>query len=391
MNESLTAQSPTPTLSRLFLLFFRLGLTAFGGPAMIAYIRDIAVERQGWLAKEAFQDGVALCQTIPGATAMQVAAYVGLRVKGVRGAVVSYVGFGLPAFFLMLLLSALYSRTHTLPVVMAAFSGLQALIVAVVTNATLSFGRITLISWRHGVIALMAAALFWLAVHPVLILLLAALLGMALHSRQAFPLQTRTEAKIAASFRPLVCLIAVATASFTLLAFLSPALAQLALLMSRIDLMAFGGGFASVPFMFHEVVEVRSWLDASTFLDGIALGQFTPGPIVITATFVGYLLHGIVGAGIATVAIFLPSLLLVIGVAPYFFRLRSLLWFNRAISGVLCAFVGLLATVTIRFALQVHWDWIHLFLAAAALTALLRKVDILWVIIAGTVVSLFFL
>lgn len=358
---------------------------------MIAYIRDLAVGRQGWLAKEAFQNGVALSQMIPGATAMQVAAYVGLRVRGVRGAVVSYVGFGLPAFFLMLLLSALYSRTHTLPVVMAAFSGLQALIVAVVANATLSFGRTTLISWRHGVIALMAAALFWLAVHPVLILLLAALLGMALHSRQAFPLQARTGAQTAASFRPLVCLIAIAAASFALLAFLSPALAHLALLMSRIDLMAFGGGFASVPLMFHEVVEVHSWLAGPVFLDGIALGQFTPGPIVITATFVGYLLHGVVGACVATVAMFLPSLLLVIGVAPYFARLRVSLWFSWAISGVLCSFVGLLTTVTIRFALQVQWDWLHLLLGVAALGALLWKIDILWVILGGAVISILFL
>ncbi|MBA3006349.1 MAG: chromate efflux transporter [Desulfocapsa sp.] len=342
--------------------FFRLGLTAFGGPAMSAYIRDLAVGRQGWLAKEAFQNGVALSQMIPGDTAMQVAAYVGLRVRGVRGAVVSYVGFGLPA-----------------------------LIVAVVANATLSFGRTTLISWRHGVIALMAAAFFWLAVHPVLILLLAALLGMALHSRQAFPLQARTGAQTAASFRPLVCLIAIAAASFALLAFLSPALAHLTLLMSRIDLMAFGGGFASVPLMFHEVVEVHSWLAGSVFLDGIALGQFTPGPIVITATFVGYLLHGVVGACVATVAMFLPSLLLVIGVAPYFARLRVSLWFSRAISGVLCSFVGLLATVTVRFALQVQWDWLHLLLGVAALVALLWKIDILWVILGGAAISILFL
>ena len=377
-----------PSLSCLFFFFLRLGLTAFGGPAMIAYIRDLAVEREKWLAREAFQDGVALCQMIPGATAMQVAAYVGLRVRGVRGAVASYVGFGLPAFVLMLVLSVLYTRTHTLPLVVAAFSGLQALIVAVVANATFSFGRTTLTGWRQGGIALIVAALFWLRVHPVLILLLAALLGMALSGRQAVKNQAGSPAIIPAALLPLFVLIAVFGAALALLICFSPALAQLALLMARIDLMAFGGGFASVPFMFHEIVEVRSWLDVSTFLDGIALGQFTPGPIVITATFVGYLLHGIAGAAIATVAIFLPSLLLVIGVAPYFTRLRSLAWFSRAVSGVLCAFVGLLATVTIRFALQVHWDWLHLFLALTALTALLRKVDILWVIVVGTVVSL---
>ena len=389
MEEALCPLSPT--LVRLFLAFLWLGLTAFGGPAMIAYIRDLAVGREKWLVKEAFQDGVALCQMIPGATAMQVAAYVGLRVRGVRGAVASYVGFGLPAFLLMLVLSVLYTRAHSLPLVVAAFSGLQALIVAIVANATFSFGRTTLTGWRQGGIALIVAALFWLRVHPVLILLLAALLGMALSDRQIVKSQTSPQAIIPSVFLPLIALIAIAGAVLVLLIGFSPALAQLAMLMARIDLMAFGGGFASVPFMFHEIVEVRSWLDASTFLDGIALGQFTPGPIVITATFVGYLLHGVAGAGIATVAIFLPSLLLVIGVAPYFSRLRASIWFSRAVSGVLCAFVGLLATITIRFALQVHWDGLHLFLGIAALLALLLKVDILWVIVAGTVISMFFL
>jgi chromate transporter len=388
MDEPTPVPLPAPTLRRLFLAFFRLGLTAFGGPAMIAYIREMAVGREKWLTKESFQDGVALCQTIPGATAMQVAAYVGLRVRGVGGAVVSYVGFGLPAFFLMLLLSVLYTRMHDLPVVLAAFSGLQALIVAVVANAAISFGRTTLTGWRQGGIALTAAVLFWVKVHPVLILLLACLLGIVLHSRQAGIKQAGSQQSAPPGvLRPLAGLIMLAGVVLLLLLWFRPELASLALLMARIDLVAFGGGFASVPFMFHEIVEVRSWLDGATFLDGIALGQFTPGPIVITATFVGYLLHGFVGAVVATVAIFLPSLLLVIGVAPYFGRLRSFVWFNRAISGVLCSFVGLLATVTIRFALQVHWDGLHLLLAAAALAALLRKVDILWVVLAGTIAS----
>ncbi len=390
MNEPLPVLSPAPTLRRLFLAFLRLGLTAFGGPAMIAYIREMAVGREKWLAKESFQSGVALCQTIPGATAMQVAAYVGLRVRGVVGAVVCYVGFGLPAFFLMLLLSVLYTRMHNLPLVLAAFSGLQALIVAVVANAAISFGRTTLTGWRQGVIALAAAVLFWVKVHPVLILLLAALLGIALHSRQAGIKQAGSQAAIPVVLRPLAGLIMLAVAALILLVWFRPELASLALLMARIDLVAFGGGFASVPFMFHEIVEVRSWLDGATLLDGIALGQFTPGPIVITATFVGYLLHGLAGAVVATVAIFLPSLLLVIGVAPFFARLRSFAWFNRAMSGLLASFVGLLVTVTIRFAMQVHWDGIHLLIAAAALAALLKKVDILWVVGAGVLVSILF-
>lgn len=354
---------------------------------MIAYIRELAVGRERWLAKETFADGVALSQTIPGATAMQVAAYVGLRTRGVAGALVSYIGFGLPAFLFMLALSVIYNRAHTLPLVIAAFSGLQALIVAVVANAAISFGRSTLHCRQHWGIALLAAIFFGMMINPVLILLLAALLGMILLQSHPARAQTAKEPFLPPIFRPFLLLLACAAAGLALLAFFSPDLARLALLMVKIDLFAFGGGFGSVPLMFHEIVEIRSWLDGPTFLDGIALGQFTPGPIVITATFVGYLLHGLIGAGVATVAIFCPSLLLVIGLTPYFARLRTSSWFNRAITGVLSSFVGLLLAVTIRFALQVHWDWPHLLLATAALAALLKKVDILWVFLAGVTIS----
>ena len=380
--------SPPPTLPRLFAVFLRLGATAFGGPAMIAYIRELAVEREHWLHKQTFQEGVALCQTIPGATAMQVAAYVGLRVRGVRGAITGYLGFGLPAFFLMTALSAFYSRTHSLPAVIAAFSGLQAIIVAIVANAAISFGKTALSGWKTWSIALAAAGLFWLAAHPALILFLAALLGMTLNSGQPTAPQTEPRTPLPSTARALLFLLAATTAGFALLAFFRHDLAQLALLMARVDLMAFGGGFASVPLLFHEIVVTRAWLNAPTFLDGIALGQLTPGPIVITATFVGYLLHGLFGAFIATVAMFLPSLLLLIGAAPYFARLCASPLFKRGVDGVLCSFVGLLCTVTIRLALHIHWDWPHLLLAAVAFAALLKKIDLLWVVLAGATAAM---
>lgn len=172
-----------------------------------------------------------------------------------------------------------------------------------------------------------------------------------------------------------------------LLFFFQPDGFNLAVLFLRIDLFAFGGGFASIPLMYHEVVEVRGWMDSATFLNGIALGQVTPGPIVITATFVGYLLYGPWGGLLATLSIFLPSFILVVGIAPYFDRLRASAYFNRLIQGVLCSFVGLLFVVTLRFASAVPWDIPHILMAAAALLALLLKTDILWVVIAGILVS----
>jgi chromate transporter len=179
----------------------------------------------------------------------------------------------------------------------------------------------------------------------------------------------------------------VAALALILLFLFERKLFDLAAIMFRIDLFAFGGGFASVPLMFHEIVEVRSWMDAQTFLNGIALGQITPGPIVITATFVGYMVYGLIGAIVATVGVFLPSLLIVVGLVPYFDRLRNSIYFARAIRAILCSFVGLLLTVTFRFALNISWDTSRILLAAAAFVALLLKVEIIWIVLIGTIVS----
>jgi chromate transporter len=366
-----------------------MGVTAFGGPAMIAYIRRRVVGEKKWLDPESFQDGVALCQAIPGATVMQMAAYIGLKLRGVRGAIFSFVGFGLPAFLLMSALSMVYSRTHSLPAVTSIFNGLQAAIVAVMANATVAFGKTSLTHWKDGIIAAVAAGLFGFTANPVFIVALSALLGILLNSGPAVARNAAHPAAMKPTTRSFVIFILIFGAGFVLLFMLREELFQLALLMSKVDLLAFGGAFGSVPLMFHEVVEARGWLDAPAFLNGIVLGQFTPGPIVITATFVGYLLHGIPGAIVATLAVFSPSFIILIGVAPWFDRLRSSFWFSRAIRGILCSFVGLLFSVTIRFALNIHWGWPHMVVAAGAFLALLLKIDLLWVILVGAAISAF--
>jgi chromate transporter len=381
-------ETASPTLGQLFRAFLRLGTTAFGGPTMVAYIRRLAVERRVWLTAEAFDDGVALCQVVPGATAMQTAAYVGLRARGVAGAAMSFVGFGLPAFALMLALSVTYSRAHGLPVVLSAFSGLRAVIVGLVANASVSFGRSSLRQWSHFLIAALAAVLFSMGASPILVIVLAAGAGWAVvRSTGPKPIGAEAPLPLRSTIKPAALILGATAIGLAALALADRQLATLVALMVRVDLFAFGGGFASVPLMYHEVVGVRHWLAGSTLLDGIVLGQVTPGPIVITATFVGHQLRGLIGGALATVGVFLPSFLMVVAVAPYFDRLRHSLAFTRLISGVLCSFVGLLLAVTIQLAQNVAWTWVHGLLAAATFVALRLKVDVLWVVAAGTVLS----
>jgi len=360
---------------------------------MIAYIRTMAVEKKHWLDAETFSDGVALCQMIPGATAMQIAAYVGLKTRGVIGASASFIGFGLPAFVLMMAFAALYTYTHNLSVAVSVFSGLQAIIVAIIANATLSFGKMTLKDWKSFAIAGSAAALFGLNVNPIFVIFLAAVAGLLLIKPKQPNLHrpTSSSAQTLTYTKPLLLIVSVSAIGFLLLFLFNPPLFDLAILLFRIDLLAFGGGFSSLPLMLHEIVEARHWIDSETFMNGIVLGQVTPGPIVITATFIGYLLGGPLGGVIATISIFLPSFMLVIGISPYFDRLRAAPSFNKIVGGVLYSFVGILLTVTIRFASNVYWDLSHLLLVSSALVALLLKVDILWVVVIGSIISVIML
>jgi chromate transporter len=349
------------------------------------------VTRRRWLSPREFDDGVALCQALPGATAMQTAAYVGLRLRGVLGAVASFAGFGLPAFVLMLGLTALYSHTQRLPAVLAVFGGLQAVVVAIAANATVFFGRHTLVTGQRVALAVLAAGLFAVGINPFLVILLASVLGLG-WLRDATPVEPGGPAAepLDSTTRPVACILGVAVLVLGLLFVGQRPLFDLAITVLRVDLFAFGGGFASVPLLFHEVVEVRGWLSGPTLLDGVVLGQVTPGPIVITAAFVGFLRLGLLGGVVATVGVFLPSFLMVVGVAPHFDRLRASPRMGRLMAGALCSFPGLLLVVSVRFAQDITWDAPRLVLAFAAFLLLRVGVNILWVVLMGGIGALIF-
>jgi chromate transporter len=377
-----------PSLIKLFLAFFRLGLTAFGGPAMIAYIKELAVNRKQWLDEAAFKNGVALCQMIPGATAMQTAAYVGYRANGIPGALTSFIGFGLPAFIFMLALSALYSSYHIVPWVIALFSGLQVAVVAIVANATYTFGKSTLKNITGIVMALGASVCFGAGISPFIVIIAAAVAGILLYmNKDGISDTTYAGEPVKSILIRILVLLFVPFFMLFALYFIDLKIFDLSALMMKIDLFAFGGGFASLPLMLHEIVDMRGWLDHKTFMDGIALGQVTPGPIVITATFVGYMIQGPIGALAATIAIFMPSFLMLVATVPLFDRLKSSHFFLGATKGILASFVGLLFFVTIKFAFAVPWDIFRFLLVTAVFLALIKKVDILYIVLVVAIIS----
>jgi chromate transporter len=391
MKESAAAReesaTPHPPLVRtVFFEFLKLGCTAFGGPAIIAHIRELTVARKNWLDAERFRDGVILSQSIPGATAMQVAAYVGLKTQGVKGAAAAYAGLGLPAFFLMLFLSQFYSSSRYVTPVVALFGGLQVIVVAVVAQAAFSFGRETARSVRCAGLAAVSALLLVYGVDPFIVIVGSAAAGLALF-RDLVITPAPSPLRDTSLVRRTLAVAAVGGAvGLGILYVCNDRLYSLSLLMLRINFFAFGGGLSSLPLMHHEIVS-RGWMESRAFMDGIALGQVTPGPISITGTFIGYLLFGLTGAIVATIATFSPSFILLLASEPYFERMKSSQAFARASKGILSCFVGLLCYVTYRFGHDIPWDGARVLLVVAAFGALMRKIDILLIVLVGAIFS----
>jgi chromate transporter len=292
----------------------------------------------------------------------------------------------------MMILSVLYTQFNGLPKFISLFNGLQVIVVAIIFNATYSFGRNIANNYKSLIVVFLSAILFWFGISPFIVIIGGSILGMALLKVSASSTEVNSDTQeIQWNAKQIIGLLVTVFICFAGLYFINSVLFNLAAVMLKIDFFAFGGGFASLPLMLHEVVINRGWLDSKTFMDGIALGQVTPGPIIITATFVGYLVYGLLGAIVATIAIFTPSFFMVVSVAPFFDRLKNSAYFMKAIDGIFASFVGLLLYVCIKFALTVPWDIIRILLGLAALTALLRKVDILYIVPAGAVISIFVL
>jgi chromate transporter len=384
-----------PSLRSLFLRIFKLGATAYGGPAMISQIKEAAVNRYGWVKEGEFMRGVALCQLIPGATMVQIVTYIGYRVRGILGALTASVAFVLPAFIALLILSAIYFRFHNLWFIQALFKGLGAIVVAIILNACITFGRSVLKDWKVILIAALSFFAFFFQWNFVLIFVFAAVAGLLLRAKippmkagppGKAPMEERKEKEY---------LIVVLLAAFICLLFivsylLDPRITGLSLGLSKIGALAFGGGFTAIPLIQYEMVDRFHWLSTKEFLDGIALGQVTPGPILITATFVGYKVSSLLGAFMATLGVFSPSFFILVLLIPYHDRLRGVEKVRMMEQGVLGSFIGMLALVLYNFGKVSLVDIPRILMATAAFVAIYKKISLPYILLAGGIFSIIF-
>jgi chromate transporter len=369
------------SLGEVARLFLKLGVIAFGGPAAhIALMREEIVRRKRWISDERFLDLVGMANLIPGPTSTEVSIYLGYVRAGWPGLIVAGVCFIVPAMLMVLALAWLYVRYGATPSAAAAIYGITPVIIAIVAHALWALGRTAVKSALLAVIGLGVLALVLAGVN-VLVLLLGGGVVMIL-------LQATRGGGAAA-----VMLATLGTPAFALGegtgARMTAPLGTLFLTFLKIGAVLYGSGYVLLAFLRHDFVERLGWLSDRQLLDAVAVGQFTPGPVFTTATFIGYLVAGLPGALLSTLAIFLPSFVLVALSYPLLPKIRGSRWMSAFLDGVNVAAVGLMAAVTWQLARAAIVDGFTALLAIVAGALLLRtRVNSAWLVVAGAAAGL---
>jgi chromate transporter len=394
--------------------FLKLGATGFGGGvAVIAQVRRLVVRERRWLSEEEFLDAVSLAQSLPGANAANAITYVGLKLAGIRGALVSAGSFILPSFLFMIALTIAHNYLHQVPDAQRVFQGFNAAVVGLIAATISRLGKTAVQQqWHLELGVAVAFVLIFTQTTVVEVVLIAGMIGVFIktyktrarhrvrqrlrkkrqtrvrtkaaeqHARQqaaemmessdelssykvevslpekgsseteansddppATPIAGRVSGKLH-SFAPLFLLLLI---SWPVLSKLITVW-QLMTIFLRVGTVTFGGGFVMIPQIETDIVDSNRWMDRQTFADGMAFGQITPGPVLITATFIGYKVAGAIGAIAATVAAFLPSFVMTVIAGTSIDRFRTNFFFQAFLAGVAPAVVGMLAAAGVSLA-----------------------------------------
>jgi chromate transporter len=366
----------------LAILFLKLGTIAFGGPAAhIALFDDEVVRRRRWLTREEFLDLLGATNLIPGPNSTEMAIHIGHRRAGWPGLLVAGICFILPAALIVTALAWFYVRFGALPQIQGLLYGVKPVIIAVILQALLGLGR-TALKTRPLVVAGMAAATAgFLGVNE-----LAILFGTGI----VFALGQRWTGHLPAApghLPGIAPALSLAAAPGAMLAVATPfGIWPLFLFFVKVGSVLFGSGYVLLAFLRADLVERWQWLTEAQLLDAIAIGQFTPGPLFTTATFIGYLLGGGAGAVVATVGIFLPAFVFVAISGPLIPKLRRSPAAGAVLDGVNVASLALMAVVTVRLGMAALVDVPTIGLGIIAAVLLLRyRINPAWLVLGGAV------
>ena len=405
-----------PSELEAFWFWLKLGCISFGGPAgQIAIMHDELVERRKWITERRFLHALNFCMALPGPEAQQLASYVGYSLYGVRGAITSGGLFVAPSFVLLCLMSGIYVEYGDVTIVQGIVSGLGAAVVALVAAAVLRVGSRVIHTKAAIALAVTAFAAIIAGVPFPIIIAIAAVLGYAagrsnpaLLGRPAShgddsdddPAQAHAGVSVRRRLAKGLVIWLVPVAAMVLIGGLA---GELAGFFTVAALVTFGGAYAVLPFVANAAVNHYGWLTSKDMVAGLALGESTPGPLIMVNTFVGFvagynvegsLAWGLAGATIATLATFVPCFVLIISGAPLIDRIRATGSFANGLNGVTISVVGVIAALAVfvaRHALITngHPDWVLTPLAAAAFVAVWRyRVGVIPVVLSCAVIGI---
>lgn len=388
-----------PSLWSLFFSFLKIGSTTFGGfMALVSAVQNHAVHKQRMLRHEDMLDGISLATVLPGPVAFNVVAYVGYRVRGWMGALASVLGVSLPSFILMVVLSYLYFTYGQLSNVEKIFKGFMPAVAAVIVSAAWSLGAKTIKGLAEGLIAAVAFLLllniagFYITVG---IISGAGITGWLLFrkSTSAPPPSAKSDKNAGPRHGPssgTSARVAVLASTGIPLFGLDPALiAKLSMTFAGMSLLLFGGGYVFIPLMQRSVVETYGWVTHQEFIDGIALGQIMPGPILISSAFIGYKVAGLLGALAAAVGMFGPPAVLMLICTRFLDRIKGSLVIAAALRGVRPAVIGMIAAAAVFVGRISELNLISASIFCASLIAIMRfQVGTVWIIPASGILGL---
>jgi chromate transporter len=379
-------------IRELITLFLKLGATAFGGPAAhIAMMEEEVVNRRRWLTRQHFLDLVGATNLIPGPNSTEMAIHIGYIRGKLPGLIAAGLSFILPAVIITGILAWIYVTLGTLPQATNFLFGIKPAVISVILIAVLRLGKTAAKDVRLTVIGIAVAAASLMGMNEVVALLIGGIIGIVLYG-----LFDRQKKSISGWLLPsclqlLVLLTgseAKAAASISVAGIAGISLWKLGFFFLKIGSVLYGSGYVLVAFLEGGLVKDYGWLTHQQLLDAIAIGQFTPGPVLSTATFVGYVLSGIPGATAATAAIFLPSFLFVLILNPIIPRLRASKVMSAFLDAVNVSAIGLMAAVVVSLAGRTLTDWRAIVIAIVTAIAGIRfKLNNAWLILGGAVMG----
>ncbi len=369
------------SLAELVLVFLKLGTTAFGGPAAhIAMMEDEFVRKRHWITEAEFLDRIAAASLIPGPSSTEVAIFIGQSKRGWAGLVVGGCCFIIPAAVLVTLIAAVYVRFGSLPQVAGMLYGIKPAVIEIILQALWSLARTAIKSKLLAVIGVLAVVLSGFGVAPLIVLAIA---GIASGAAAWFKRQGNVSFAAIPTFGKLGLLLGTAAA-------VPVSMIRLFFSFLKIGAVVFGSGYVLLAFLRTEFIDRLHWLTERQLIDAVAVGQFTPGPVFTTATFIGYLVAGIPGALLATVGIFLPGFALVALSGRVLPRLRRSVWAAAILDGVVVGSLALMAVVAWQLGRASVIDWITLGILVISTTLLLRfRINSAWLIAGAGLIGWF--